>query len=145
MTTEFICLDETMKMVSTKRRARRNDGSVVEINCPSGYNILIKGKGCSFEKYKLQIKITDEYKHELSEDSEIYIYKREISEAQTLLTRTFYRDICYKKEDKEVFEFENNILLKESDCLSIDVKNPDKDIYYVNLILDIELIRLNHN
>jgi len=144
MTVEFVCLDETMKIVSTKRHERGKDNSIIEINCPSGYNIIIKGKNRSFEKYKLMIRLTDEYKNELSEDSKIYIYKKEISEAQTLLARTLYKNVCYKKDREESFEFEDTILLEESDCLSVNVINPDKDIYYINLVLDVELVRLKH-
>ncbi len=144
MTTEFVCLDETMKIVTTKRISKGDDYSVIEINCPSGYNIIIRGKHNSFDKFKFQIRLTDKDNHELSENSKISIYKKEISEAQTLLAQIIYKNICYNEENKEIFEFENDIILQESDYLSVNVKNPNIDIYNVNLILDIELVRLKH-
>jgi len=143
---EDVCIDETMRFSTMRSVDKGTDGDVISLICPSGYHIEIKGKNRSFGKYPLQIKLVNKDNVELSEDTTVRIFIKMISESLMNVGKFLYKDVCFK-EGKEGFEFENNILLEESDnlCFRVENSNINIDSYNTKFSIDVKLIRLEHN
>jgi len=161
---EQLCIDETSEIVTTFSLTRGTIGTVLDIRCPSRYNIFILGRNQLPEDadintaHALRVKFTDSNGDEIAPDTRIRIKRVKPSEAIIMVVNMLYKDITvtdYQKEphhemkfpgDKwksydKWYRFDQSILVKGGEHLSIDVINPDKDIDVKNvkLSLDIDL------
>ncbi len=124
-----VCIDETMKFSKITDLKKGTDGTVLEIECPCGYHMNIKGK-----KNDFRLRLGNKDGTELSKDTKIYIFKKEISEEQRILVAALYEQIN--------IPFMFDIILEERDSIIVNVKNPDIDINNVNFTLSVNLLKL---
>ena len=155
---EPVCLEEiNTNLVHINSLVNGITGKVIDIRCPAGQKITIKGiqqlSGSEDARtaHALRVMLSDSSNNEIPLDTKIRITKRKSSEAIVQLTRIYYGDInitrnvfrdsvsqLLHKTDQEFYRFTQGIELNDEQHIEIYAINCEKNIDAKNTKLSLE-------
>lgn len=153
-----VCLEElNTNIVTIKDSQYGTTNNVIDIRCPAGQKITIKGihqlsrNEDARTAHSLRVMLSDSDNNEIPLDTKIRIIKHKVSEAVIQLARIYYGDINITKNvfrdsvsqllyktDQEFYRFSQGIELYGEQHIELHVINCEKSIDAKNTKLSLE-------
>lgn len=153
-TREILKIHECLSgLVIINSMSTGNEGTVIDIMCPPGMIISIIGKnslpvGYRESDHSFELKLANSDGKEISQDTNIRIFKDTIFKKRIDVCSLQYRDVSMLnysdtpnmfKRYNELYRFDQGVELKGEDHLRIYVINPNINISMVKFNLGIDL------
>ena len=155
-TRESVTIYENLSSIVTINNLKaNNEGTVLDIVCPTGRMVGIPGiksfpEGYSIERIRpFELRLTNLHGEEIDPNTKIKILKNKILRKPAEIYEISYKDISMTnysespnqfKNYSEVYKFDQSIELKGEDHLKIYVINPNIDIEIIKFNLGVDLL-----